>query len=171
MFNPQFFAETRISYSQVPGACSDLANRKERVNKILYYKGEVPLCYHYCCLCHGQATPKDSETGWTGELWSKTNLFIVQNKDNRIFVQQFFKVIFLKDFLKIFFLFLWPFWQFVGFFMDFLNIFWILLCFVGFFCKLFLWFLWFFLNLFFFSILEFGIFRIFLDFWILWLIK
>ena len=31
-------------------------------------------------LCHALATPPlDSETGWTGELWSKTNLLKLQN--------------------------------------------------------------------------------------------
>ena len=30
-------------------------------------------------LCHAQGTPLDSETGWTGELWSKTNLLNWQN--------------------------------------------------------------------------------------------
>ena len=38
-------------------------------------------------------------------------------------------------FFKIFW-FYYPFWHLVGFVMDFLNIFWIFLCFVGFFCKL-----------------------------------
>ena len=28
---------------------------------------------------HAQATPLDSETGWTRELWSKTNLLKWQN--------------------------------------------------------------------------------------------
>ena len=30
-------------------------------------------------LCHAQATPLDSETGWTRELWLKTNLLNWQN--------------------------------------------------------------------------------------------
>ena len=29
--------------------------------------------------------PLNSETGWTGELWSKTNLLNWQNKDNSLF--------------------------------------------------------------------------------------
>ena len=51
--------------------------------------------------------PLDSETGWTGELWSKTNLLKWQNQQNCIFFQQhqrcltFFRIkkgIFLQTF-------------------------------------------------------------------------
>ena len=31
------------------------------------------------CHAHGTPNPLDSETGWTGELWSKTNLLNWQN--------------------------------------------------------------------------------------------
>ena len=38
--------------------------------------------------------PLDSETDWTGELWSKTNLFNWENKENNIFLPNiiFFKI-------------------------------------------------------------------------------
>ena len=36
-------------------------------------------------ICHACANPLDSETGWTGELWSKTNFLKWQKSYNRIF--------------------------------------------------------------------------------------
>ena len=35
-------------------------------------------------LCDAQGTPPDSKTGWTGELWSKTNRLNWQNYQNSI---------------------------------------------------------------------------------------
>ena len=47
---------------------------------ILYQKGEVPSCYSYCCSSVTlRVPPLDSEMGWTGELWSKTNLLNWEN--------------------------------------------------------------------------------------------
>ena len=41
----------------------------------LNWKGEVPSCYsYYYSRVTLRLPPLDSETGWTGELWSKTNL-------------------------------------------------------------------------------------------------
>ena len=44
-----------------------------RINAyILYKKGEVLSCscsFYYCCVCHAQATPLDSQTCWTGDFW------------------------------------------------------------------------------------------------------
>ena len=45
--------------------------------------------FHACVRASSAVTlrlpPLDSETGWTGELWSKTNLLIWQNYDKTFF--------------------------------------------------------------------------------------
>ena len=44
--------------------------------------GEVPSCYYFSCCCYSFVTlrlpPLDSETGWTGELWSNPVLLILE---------------------------------------------------------------------------------------------
>ena len=120
--------------------------------------------------------PLDSETGWTGELWSKTNLINWQNQGNSIF---FSSTIFdhFWQFLKFFgFLLIFEFFlDFLDFFLDFLGFlrffeifsdfrifdhFWQLLDFLGF-----LWTFGFFLDFldFFLDFLDF--FWFFLFFW------
>ena len=47
------------------------------VNPILERGSTVLL--QLLLLCHAQATPLDSEMGWTGELWSKTKFLILEN--------------------------------------------------------------------------------------------
>ena len=42
--------------------------------------------------------PLDSETGWTGELWSKTNILNWQNSDNSILLFFFAKKFLLQNF-------------------------------------------------------------------------
>ena len=67
-------------------ACLDktvycMVNIKESNPKL---EGRNPvLLLLFLLLCHNQATPLDSETGWPEELWSKNNLLIWQTK--RIF--------------------------------------------------------------------------------------
>ena len=58
-----------------------------------------PLCAMF------RGPPLDSETRWTRELWSKTNLLNWQNSENSIFFKDigFFKIVtFLKNFLIFF---------------------------------------------------------------------
>ena len=46
---------------------------------VVQYHTQGILCY---VLCDGHGTPLlslDSGTGWTGELWTKTNLLVWQN--------------------------------------------------------------------------------------------
>ena len=45
------------------------------IRKEKYRPGTTTAVY----VCHAQATPQDSETGWTGELWSNTKLLKWQN--------------------------------------------------------------------------------------------
>ena len=71
-------------YIQVVGcflyfsANSPLIFRKFSSNPILE-RGSAVLLLLLLPLHHAQGTPLDSETGWTGELWSKTNLLNWQN--------------------------------------------------------------------------------------------
>ena len=39
----------------------------------------ISVCPSSFSVCHAQGTPLESETGWTGEHWSKTNLLKWQN--------------------------------------------------------------------------------------------
>ena len=66
---------------------------------ILYTRTSV--CPFVCFLCSSvtvRPPPLDSETGWTGELWSKTNLLNWQKYGNSIFFSSFF---FCKKYVQI----------------------------------------------------------------------
>ena len=45
--------------------------------KNIYPKLDMRISVRFCVTLRGP--PLDSETGWTGELWSKTNLLNWQN--------------------------------------------------------------------------------------------
>ena len=68
MFDPQY-----------PGECSDLANYKERVQKYYFRKEKYCPATTTAVSVTLRLPPLDSETGWTGERWSKNNLFIRTN--------------------------------------------------------------------------------------------
>ena len=84
------------------------------------------------CVSRSGYQPLDSETGWTGELWSKTNLINWQTKGSLFYWRKKLKSNF-SDFFN--------FWNFrlLTFFFRVSNFFWVLLIF-GFFSLAFLFF-------------------------------
>ena len=98
------------------------------------------LYYYYYSSCYSvtlRVPTLDFETGWTGELWSKTNLPNWQNLENSIFVvkkSDFWRFIKKKLYLWIFknFLTFSIFFGFLGFLLGFSQIFWIFLDFWAF---------------------------------------
>ena len=88
-------------------------------------KGKVPSCYYYYSVTL-RVPPLDSDMGWTGELWSKTNYLNWQNKENKIKIgkkrisskfSDFSKTVIFLGFFKIFRLLdnFWHFWNFLFF--------------------------------------------------------